>query len=71
MSDAIRGNALQAALRINPAYATALENLGDVRPRQAAEAYQRARQLDPANTRLAPKIEALRGALSAPAQPGG
>ncbi len=63
--------ALQAALRINPAYATALENLGDVRTRQAAEAYQRARQLDPANTRLAPKIEALRGALGAPGQPGG
>lgn len=62
--------ALDTALRINPAYATALENLGDVRVRQAAEAYQRARQLDPANTRLAPKIEALRGALPAPATPG-
>ena len=63
--------ALQAALRINPAYATALENLGDVRLRQASEAYQRARQIDPGNTRLAPKIEALRGALGAPAKPGG
>ena len=63
--------ALQAALRINPAYATALENLGDVRIRQASEAYQRARQLDPGNSRLAPKIEALRGALGAPAKPGG
>ena len=63
--------ALQAALRINPAYATALENLGDVRLRQASEAYQRARQLDPGNTRLAPKIEALRGALGTPAKPGG
>ena len=61
--------ALQAALRINPAYATALENLGDVRTRQAAEAYQRARQLDPANPRLAPKIEALRGAVAAPGKP--
>ena len=63
--------ALQAALRINPAYATALENLGDVRLRQASEAYQRARQLDPGNTRLAPKIEALRGALAGAAKPGG
>ena len=63
--------ALQAALRINPAYATALENLGDVRLRQANEAYQRARQIDPGNTRLAPKIEALRGALGTPAKPGG
>lgn len=51
--------ALQAALRINPAYATALENLGDVRIRQAAEAYRRARQLDPGNTHLTPKIDAL------------
>ena len=63
--------ALQAALLINPAYATALENLGDVRLRQASEAYQRARQIDPGNTRLAPKIEALRGALGTPAKPGG
>ena len=63
--------ALQAALRINPAYATALENLGDVRVRQASEAYQRARQLDGANARLAPKIEALRGALAGAAKPGG
>ena len=63
--------ALQAALRINPAYATALENLGDVRVRQASEAYQRARQLDGANARLAPKIEALRAVTGAAAQPGG
>ncbi|MDO5624021.1 MAG: tetratricopeptide repeat protein [Pseudomonadota bacterium] len=55
--------ALEAALRINPAYATALENLGDVRVRQAALAYSRARQLDAANPRLAPKIEALRTAV--------
>ena len=56
--------ALQAALRINPAYATALENLGDVRLRQASEAYQRARQLDPGSgTRLTPRIDALRGLL--------
>ncbi|MDO5288430.1 MAG: tetratricopeptide repeat protein [Pseudomonadota bacterium] len=52
--------ALEAALRINPAYATALENLGDVRARQAVQAWQRARQLDAGNTRLAPKIDALR-----------
>jgi len=56
--------ALEAALRVNPAYATALENLGDVRLRQASEAYQRARQLDPGSgTRLTPRIDALRGLL--------
>lgn len=58
--------ALQAALRIHPDYATALENLGDVRLRQAARAYQRARQLDTGNPRLAPRIEALRQLLDAP-----
>lgn len=62
--------ALENALRINPAYATALENLGDVRVRQAASAYQRARQLDAANPRLAPKIEKLRAVTNASAQPG-
>lgn len=56
--------ALQAALRINPDYATALENLGDVQLRQAIQSYQRARRLDAGNARLAPKIESLRGALS-------
>ena len=56
--------ALEAALRVNPAYATALENLGDVRLRQASEAYQRARQLDPTSaTRLTPRIDSLRGLL--------
>ena len=64
--------ALQAALRINPAYATALENLGDLRLRQALEAYQRARQVDPgAGARLAPRIDSLRGLLPAPPRPGG
>ena len=62
---------LQAALRINPDYATALENLGDVRLRQALRAYERARRLDTANPRLAPRIESLRGALGGPPKPGG
>lgn len=63
--------ALQSALRINPAYATALENLGDVRVRQAAEAYQRARLLDAGNARLAPKIDTLRQLVGERAKPGG
>ena len=56
--------ALQSALRINPAYATALENLGDVRVRQAGEAYHRARQLDARNARLSPKIDSLQRVLT-------
>ena len=55
--------ALSAALRINPAYATALENLGDVRVRQAADAYRRARQIDARNSRLTPKIDGLQRVL--------
>ena len=55
--------ALASALRINPAYATALENLGDLRVRQAAEAYRRARQVDARNTRLAPKIDSVQRVL--------
>ncbi len=56
--------ALTSALRINSAYATALENLGDVRVRQAAEAYRRARQIDARNARLAPKIDSLQRVLT-------
>ena len=62
---------LQAALRIQPDYATALENLGDVRLRQALRAYERARQLDAANPRLAPRIESLRRTLEPAPKPGG
>lgn len=51
--------ALENALRIQPDYATALENLGDVQARLALQSYQRARQLDAANPRLAPKIRGL------------
>ena len=57
---------LKTALRLNPAYATALENLGDVQVRLATLAYQRAHQLDGNNQRLPPKIEALSHALAAP-----
>lgn len=64
--------ALETAVRQNPDYATALENLGDVQARQASQSYERARKLDAGNTRLAPKIEALRAMLdtsTAPASP--
>jgi tetratricopeptide (TPR) repeat protein len=56
---------LQTALRLNPGYATALENLGDVHARLAAQSWQRAHRLDGGNKRLPAKIDALRGALEA------
>lgn len=63
--------ALETALRIQPDYATALENLGDVQARQALQSYQRARTLDAANPRLAPRIEALTQMLQGVHAPGG
>ena len=51
---------LEQALRINPAYATAHENLGDVHAMLAAEAYGRAQRLEPGNTALPRKLELVR-----------
>lgn len=47
--------ALEMAIRTNPSYATAQENLGDIYAKLASQAYQKALQLDPgqnANTKL-------------------
>lgn len=53
--------ALEAAIRGNPNYATAYENLGDVYARLAAQAYARGGQLDPGNAGIAPKVAQLQG----------
>ena len=61
--------ALENAIRTNPAYATAHENLGDVHLRLAAQAYEQALQLNTGNAAsgaAAAKLARLR-ALSAPA----
>jgi tetratricopeptide (TPR) repeat protein len=60
---------LQQALRIDPHYVTALENLGDVHARLALQAYQRAQPLDRKNPRLTAQIEALRSATGTTATP--
>jgi tetratricopeptide (TPR) repeat protein len=57
--DKARG-ALEAAVRANPSYATAYENLGDVYAKLAALAYGKVQQLDTRNTRMAPKLALLR-----------
>jgi Flp pilus assembly protein TadD len=65
--------ALEMAVRLNPAYATAHENLGDVYAKLAAQAYGKSLQLDAnnpgaqlkvstLNTMLAPKGKAARPA---------
>src|SRR5665647_1731668 len=48
--------ALEMAIRTNPSYATAHENLGDVYIKLASLAYSRALQLDSTNTTVPPKV---------------
>lgn len=52
--------ALESAIRTNPSYSTAHENLGDVYARLASQAYGKALQFDPSNTAIAPKLAAVR-----------
>ena len=62
--------ALEAAVRANPGYATAHENLGDVYARLAAASYQRALQLDASGRGAAAKLALARGLFAAmPAAP--
>ena len=61
-------DALENALRLNPNYATAHENLGDVYARLAAQSYGRAQQLASTNASAAPKLVLIRQIfLNAPA----
>jgi len=57
--------ALEMAIRSNPGYATAHENLGDVYAKLASQAYDKALQLDSGNTSIAPKLALLRELFSA------
>lgn len=52
--------ALEMAIRTNPSYATAHENLGDVYARLASQAYNKALQLDGANSAVPPKLATIR-----------
>jgi tetratricopeptide (TPR) repeat protein len=51
---------LELAIRTNPSYATAHENLGDVYARLASQAYNKALQLDGNNVAVAPKMALIR-----------
>ncbi len=63
--------ALEAALRNNPSYATAHENLGDILLRLAVQSWSRARELDPGLASVPPKLAAARSLIGAitPARP--
>ncbi|RYF74682.1 MAG: tetratricopeptide repeat protein [Comamonadaceae bacterium] len=58
--------ALETAIRLNPTYATAHENLGDIYARLAGQSYGRAQQLEAANTTVPPKLKLIRELFSAP-----
>ena len=51
---------LEESVRLNPGYATAQENLGDVYAMLAAEAYARAQRVEPGNIGLPRKLELVR-----------
>lgn len=52
--------ALDMAIRTNPTYATAYENLGDVHAKLASQAYDKALQLDNSNTAAKSKLTMVR-----------
>jgi len=51
---------LEMAIRTNPSYATAHENLGDIYAKLASQAYAKALQLDASNTGVVPKLALIR-----------
>jgi tetratricopeptide (TPR) repeat protein len=52
--------ALDMAIRTNPSYATAYENLGDIHAKLASQAYDKALQLDSTNSGAKSKLTLLR-----------
>ena len=56
--------ALEMAIRTNPSYATAHENLGGVYAKLASQAYNKALQLDATNPAVAPKLALIRELFS-------
>lgn len=61
--------ALEMAIRTNPSYAVANENLGDLYAKMAREAYDRALQMDSSNTKAQAKLNLLRQITTGPVLP--
>lgn len=57
-------DALERAIRINPGYTTALENLGDLYLRLAGDIYAKARNLEDASPDTARKLASVRNLIS-------
>jgi tetratricopeptide (TPR) repeat protein len=62
--------ALEMAIRTHPSYATAHENLGDVYARLASQAYDKALQLDSANSSAQNKLALIRDLMGSTGRPG-
>ncbi len=62
--------ALEMAIRTNPSYATAHENLGDVYAKLASQAYSKALQLDGTNPAVAPKLSLIRNLFASDTRSG-
>lgn len=60
---------LEAALRNDPTYATAHENLGDVLAQLAARSYAQALQIEPGRSSIRLKLDRLRQMLNPAARP--
>ena len=56
--------ALEMAIRTQPSYATAHENLGDIYARMASQAYDKALQLDSSNSTAKTKLAMIRDLMS-------
>ena len=61
--------ALEMAIRTNPSYATARENLGDIYARMASQAYDKALQIDSSNTSAQTKLALIRELMGNSAHP--
>lgn len=62
--------ALEMAIRTNPGYGTAHENLGDIYVKMASQSYAKALQLDGNNASVKPKLALIRQIFSPPATKG-
>jgi len=59
-------NSLEMAIRTHPSYATAHENLGDIYAKMASMAYDKALQLDQANTSAQTKLSLIKDLFGPP-----
>jgi tetratricopeptide (TPR) repeat protein len=62
-------NALEMAIRTNPSYAAAHENLGDVLLQLASQSYTKGLQYEPRNVSIPNKLALIRNLLNPPTSP--